>query len=30
MHIFHELYSPIDKKSGEKFEDVFLVKIASY
>ena len=26
---FQELYSHIDKNSGEKFEDMFLVKIAS-
>ena len=26
---FLELYSHIDKNSGEKFEDMFLVKIAS-
>ena len=26
---FQELYSHMDKNSGEKFEDMFLVKIAS-
>ena len=26
---FQELYSHIDKNSGEKFEEMFLVKIAS-
>ena len=26
---FQELYSHIDKNSGEKFEDVFFVKTAS-
>ena len=26
---FQELYSHIDKSSGEKFEDMFLVKITS-
>ena len=26
---FQELYSHIDKNSGEKFEDMFLAKIAS-
>ena len=29
MQFFQELYSHIDKKLGEKFEDMFLVKIAS-
>ena len=29
MQFFQELYSHIDKNSGEKFEDMFLVKIAS-
>ena len=29
MHFFQESYSHIDKNSGEKFEDMFLVKIAS-
>ena len=30
MHFFfQELYSHIDKNSGETFEDMFLVKIAS-
>ena len=28
MQFFQELYSHIDKNSGEKFEDMFLVKIA--
>ena len=27
--LFQELFSHIDKNSGEKFEDMFLVKIAS-
>ena len=26
---FQELYSHVDKNSGEKFEDMFLVKIGS-
>ena len=29
MQFFQELYSHIDKNSGGKFEDMFLVKIAS-
>ena len=29
MHFFQELYSHIDKNLGEKFEDMFLVKIVS-
>ena len=29
MQFFQELYSHIDKNSGEMFEDMFLVKIAS-
>ena len=29
MQFFQELYSHTDKNSGEKFEDMFLVKIAS-
>ena len=29
MQSFQELYSHIDKNSGEKFEDMFLVKIAN-
>ena len=29
MQFFQELYSHMDKNSGEKFEDMFLVKIAS-
>ena len=29
MQFFQELYSHIDKNLGEKFEDMFLVKIAN-
>ena len=29
MQVFQELYSHIDKSSGEKFEDKLLVKIAN-
>ena len=29
MHFFQELHSHIDNNTGEKFEDMFLVKIAS-
>ena len=29
MQLFQELYSHIDKNSGEKFEDMFPVKITS-
>ena len=29
MHFFQELYSHIDKNSGEELEDMFLVKIAN-
>ena len=29
MQFFQESYSLIDKNSGEKFEDMFLVKIAN-
>ena len=29
MQFFKKLYSHIDENSGEKFEDIFLVKMAS-
>ena len=29
MQFFQELYSHIDKKSGGKFEDMFLIKISN-